>query len=274
MGSAEVLKLSEEGRRRIKSVALTELEAKVLIGATKKTLKHELVKNTKLTRAVLADTLVKLLPLCDNLFDKKSFSSTEVAPDITKVAQEVIEKYNETSILAAVVEKTTEKTTNIDSSDHSKDAASSNKAVDTKDNQEKPICRFFLVGRCRYEKSGATKCPYTHPKICKAFDKHGPDACKEKECPQGLHRKICEKLVKNGDCRRKKCGFYHPVQLRKKSRAKMKDENEDKSRWQETLMDGFKNFSFSPQIMQFPTFPVIAVMAIPPPPTSKWGKKG
>ena len=154
-----------------------------------------------------------------------------------------------------------------------------NKAVECPDKQEMPVCRFFLVGNCKFEKSEDKKCPYSQPKVCKAYDKRGPSGCHEKECPQGLHRKICDKLI-NGNCRRKpeKCGFYHPTHLRRvNSQAKKKkkeEESSDKSEWLETIMDGIKKFSLSPQIMQFPMSPVITVLAIPPPPTSKRGKKG
>lgn len=277
-----ILELSEEGRRKIESVALTKLEASALIGASKMSLKDDLTKNTKLTRAVLADTLMKILPLCEGLFKKRrpnpkpiSDATEEGTKERLLEAQskilEEIEKKNETSILAAVVEKSTD----VNSSKHPKD--SSNKAVECPDKQEKPVCRFFLVGNCKFEKSEDKKCPYSHPKVCKAYDKRGPAGCHEKECPQGLHRKICEKLI-NGNCRRKpgKCGFYHPTQLRRNSRSNKKKEEEssDKSEWLETIMDGIKKFSLSPQIMQFPMSPVITVLAIPPPQTSGRGKKG
>lgn len=274
-----VLELSEDGRRKIESVALSKLEATALIGASKMSLKDDLTKNSKITRAVLADTLMKVLPLCEGLFQKRrpnpdlNINDAQCIEKLREV-QHMIEKENEKSILAAVVDKTTDKTTDMNSSKHTKD--SSNKAVECTDKQEMPVCRFFLVGKCKFEKSEDKKCPYSHPKVCKAFDKRGPSGCHEKECPLGLHRKICDKLI-NGDCRRKpgKCGFYHPTQLRRKSRAKKKkEESSDKSEWLETLMDGIKKFSLSPQIMQFPMYPVITVMAIPPPPTSKGGRKG
>ena len=278
-----ILELSEEGRRKIESVALTKLEASALIGASKMSLKDDLTKNTKLTRAVLADTLMKILPLCEGLFKKRRPNPKPIndAPDEGtkerwRAAQseilEEIEKETEKSILAAVVETTTD----VNSSKHSD---SSNEAVECPDRQRMPVCRFFLVGNCKFEKSEDKKCPYSHPKVCKAYDKKGPSACHEKECPQGLHRKICDKLI-NGNCRRKpeKCGFYHPTHLRRaNSQAKKKkkeEESSDKSEWLQTIMDGIKKFSLSPQIMQFPMSPVITVLAIPPPPTSKRGKKG
>ena len=279
MSSGRILELSEEGRRKIESVSLSKLEAAALIGASKMSLKDDLTKNTKLTRAVLADTLMKILPLCNGLFQKRGPNpdldiTEEGMEEKLMEAQHMIEKENEKSILAAVVEKTT----NMNSSKHSKDG--SNKAAECLDKQEMPVCRFFLIGNCKFEKSEDKKCPYSHPKVCKAYDKKGPSGCHEKECPLGLHRKICEKLI-NGDCRRKpeKCGFYHPTQLRRSSRAKKKkEESSDKSEWLETMMDGIKKFSLSPPIMQFPMYPmypVIAVMAIPPPPpTSKRGRKG
>ena len=239
-----ILELSEEGRRKIESVALTKLEASALIGASKMSLKDDLTKNTKLTRAVLADTLMKILPLCEGLFKKRIPNPKP----ITDAPEEGREKLLEAQ--SKILDK-----------------------------QEKPVCRFFLVGNCKFEKSEDKKCPYSHPKVCKAYDKRGPSGCHEKECPQGLHRKICDKLI-NGNCRRKpeKCGFYHPTHLRRvNSQAKKKkkeEESSDKSEWLQTIMDGIKKFSLSPQIMQFPMSPVITVLAIPPPPTSKRGKKG
>ena len=148
MSSEKVIfELSEEGRRKIESVALTKLEATALIGASKMSLKDDLTKNTKLTRAVLADTLMKILPLCEGLF-KKRIPNPKPITDATdegmkeklleaqsKILEE-IEKKNETSILAAVVEKSTD----VNSSKHPKD--SSNKAVECPDKQEKGIPFF------------------------------------------------------------------------------------------------------------------------------------
>ena len=144
-----ILELSEEGRRKIESVALTKLEASALIGASKMSLKDDLTKNTKLTRAVLADTLMKILPLCEGLFKKRcpnpkpiNDATDEGTKERRRAAQaeilEEIEKETEKSILAAVVETTTD----VNSSKH---LDSSNEAVECPDRQGMPVCRFFLV---------------------------------------------------------------------------------------------------------------------------------
>ena len=269
MCSEEILSLSDEGRRNIESMQLTQMEAVALIGASKKSLKSDLTKNTKLTRAVLAETLEKILPFCKQLF--KPVEPNEGTPEEeVAAARTEIEKENEKSFLAAVVgKKTTEQTSKDSSNDSNK------KAVEA-DKQEKPVCQYFLVGKCKYDKEGVAKCPFKHPEVCQAFDKRGPSGCKDKECPKGLHRKICEKLI-IGECARNpnKCGYFHPSKLRKKRRAEKKKGSEaDESIWWKSMVDELKNYSNSPlPIMQFGMlYPVITFMALPPPTKAKGGK--
>ena len=164
MCSEEILSLSDEGRRNIESMQLTQMEAVALIGASKKSLKSDLTKNTKLTRAVLAETLEKILPFCKQLF--KPMDPNEGTPEEeVAAARKELEKENEWSFLAAVVKtKTTEQTSKDSSNDSNK------KAVEA-DKQEKPVCRYFLIGKCKHDKEGVTKCPFKHPEVCQAFDK-------------------------------------------------------------------------------------------------------
>ena len=104
MCSEEILSLSEEGRRNIESMQLTQMEAVALLGASKKSLKSDLTKNTKLTRAVLAETLEKILPFCKQLFKPMEPNEGTPEEELTAARTE-IEKENEKSFLAAVVEK-------------------------------------------------------------------------------------------------------------------------------------------------------------------------
>merc|ERR1711884_461642 len=106
--------------RNIESMQLTQMEAVALIGASKKSLKSDLTKNTKLTRAVLAETLEKILPFCKQLF--KPVEPNEGTPE-EEVAAARTEKEKEKSFLAAVVgKKTTEQTSKDSSNDSNKKA--------------------------------------------------------------------------------------------------------------------------------------------------------
>ena len=71
------------------------------------------------------------------------------------------------------------------------------------------ICRYYKTMTCKYGPKGVG-CPYSHPKKCPKFLKHGKKAggCKKDRC--GLyHPPLCWSSSNLGTCDRKKCRYQH-----------------------------------------------------------------
>ena len=89
----------------------------------------------------------------------------------------------------------------------SKDAIAEDKARETKDKTK--ICRFYGNGACKFKQD----CRYEHPKMCNKFTKNGQlkknnqFGCDGK-CEK-FHPNVCRDSLKNKECPRELCRFYH-----------------------------------------------------------------
>ena len=78
---------------------------------------------------------------------------------------------------------------------------------------QKPICRFYKKGKCKYGISGKSggECSYRHPKICKKYTNYGKfsdQGCNSSSCDK-WHPRICYTGVNTGKCLKKDCRYYH-----------------------------------------------------------------
>ena len=109
--------------------------------------------------------------------------------------------------------KKAKRPTEFDSDNSSSSDQTSKKSQTEKRKQsDKKICRFFERGTCRYGVTGKRngKCNFSHPPMCKRILNHGPKSphgCKG-DCEK-WHPKLCYGSLKNKECFKESCGFWH-----------------------------------------------------------------
>ena len=80
----------------------------------------------------------------------------------------------------------------------------------TAETAKKGICRFYKLRTCKHGPTGKG-CPFSHPKKCSNFLKHGDKAggCKKGRSCDLYHPPLCWSSAKFGACDRKDCKFQH-----------------------------------------------------------------
>lgn len=95
------------------------------------------------------------------------------------------------------------------------------------------VCRFYKNGNCKFGK----ECRMEHPRFCKKFTKNGlaknnPQGCDGK-CGK-LHPNACRESLKNKECSRTDCRFYHlkGTEFTKDKAPKQTREHESSNSWE------------------------------------------
>ena len=80
----------------------------------------------------------------------------------------------------------------------------------TAEKAKKGICRFYKFRTCKHGPTGSG-CPFSHPKKCSNFLKHGDKAggCKKGRSCDLYHPPLCWSSAKLGTCDRKDCKYQH-----------------------------------------------------------------
>ena len=79
---------------------------------------------------------------------------------------------------------------------------------------DKPLCRFYKQGRCKFGISGRKEglCPFSHPKSCKKFLENGtrgPRGCNKGNQCEYLHPLMCYRSIKEKICLKSDCKYLH-----------------------------------------------------------------
>ena len=262
--------LTARGEKETTEINLTKAEFAALYLAAEGKLK----KSSEQKKEVLCSLLVKMIPAIGWFSEGKSPVSTVQPKKLPKgqllvkagkkssspvVNSKPVKKSDSTQ---AVIETIMATTTDQVVTDQIQAVVDGQEETDTAG--DKPVCKFYDAGRCKFSKKGGAEgdCPFRHPKTCRAFDRRGPAGCKSETCPNGkMHRKVCAELLK-GKCLHKvgKCKFYHPPILSRnleKQRKKKEDSAGEKSDIK-NLMDYFKQPMFMiPFFLPAPCFPYL-----------------
>lgn len=88
--------------------------------------------------------------------------------------------------------------------------------------QNRPICRFYQQGTCRFGMAGRG-CPHDHPPPCSKLIKHGnrgPSGCTLGRSCDKFHPKMCPSSLSKRECFKSDCKLRHiPGTKRKKTEA-------------------------------------------------------
>ena len=241
-----------------------------------------LYKFSKPSKEVLCSLLVKMIPAIQWFTDGKSQGKVQPKklvkgqPKKLKKAgkstapvvnQEPVKKCDSTQAVTEQMEaaKKDQAVTDQEKTDADGQGETDTTGEETETTDDKPVCRFYDAGRCKFSKQGGAEgeCPFRHPKTCRAFDRRGPVGCKSETCPSGkMHRKVCAGLLK-GKCPHKvgKCEFYHPPILSRhlaKQRKKTEEDAREKTDIK-NLMDFYKQPMFMiPCFLPIPCFPYLS----------------
>ena len=248
------LSFTEKGEKETRGMpkCMTEEELAALYLAAEGSLN----KNSKPTKEVICSLLVKMIPAIQWFTDGKSPAKGQPKKPV-KVRPKKLVKAGKSK--APVVNRkpvkkcgptpavpepneaapkdqdgTEKNKTVVDGQEDAEEGVGQNGGdgqVETDTTGDKPVCKFYDAGRCKFSKRGGVEgeCPFRHPRTCRAFDRRGPVGCKSEPCPSGkMHRKVCAELLK-GKCPHRvgKCEFYHPPMLSRNLEKQRKKKEED-----------------------------------------------
>lgn len=91
--------------------------------------------------------------------------------------------------------------------------------VDTQNVTKNAVCRYFLRQECRHGIKGKD-CKFDHPALCFKYTRNGTKngGCKNKDCKY-FHPKLCANSLKERECFKNECRFYHVKGTKRKPDA-------------------------------------------------------
>ena len=207
-----IYKVTSTGMEKLKELGISSTEMEAL-----KTALAEGIMNSKKKPQIKKDTLCSLL---DKLVPNHPWFSLQVPEEGAPLA--VIEAGKQDA--KKKLEEALQGATSSDSP------------------EEKPICKHFMRGACRFGASGklvtpqgTLECPDTHPQTCLKFERKGYRGCEEPCAAEKTHRTICKHFEKGTCAKGANCtSGIHPFLLGKiLSDERKKEEEEKKAKEQE-----------------------------------------
>ena len=242
MEKRRVFRVTNKGKEKLKSLNLSQLEVDTVRMALHGSLGTEIKKRGKITRQILCDTMVKMIPFCSEIFAKQVPAVGASKEDVEQAMEEEDRQLKED--LQAVI------------STGDGGAPNDGHGAAVAGGIEETVCKFYKVWKCKFSRKGEeeAKCARLHPPACRSFDERGSDGCKSEPCPKGkFHREVCLKLLA-GECSKKagNCYFYHPPKLSQKIKAQQQKKKEEEERLEMTQMLEEMRSLRQAQYAQFP----------------------